>query len=216
MQKVLALIKKDFQLDSRLKYPVASTVLYLVATAYISYLAFNNIINKSVWNALFWIVLLFASVTGLAKSFIQENGRSLYYFFVAKPHTILIGKLVYYTLYQLMLSVLTVLLLSLFLGNMVNSNSLFYANLLVASLGLASVFTMISALSAKTSSQSTMMAVLGFPLVIPMMLLAVSNSRKILMGAQWVDVSGNLLTLISLVVVIIALIFILFPYSWRN
>jgi len=216
MKEIISLIKKDFDVDSRQKYPIAGIVLYIFATIYISYLTFQSTINISTWNALFWIILLFASVTGIAKSFIQEENRSLYYFFLSKPANFLAAKLIYSLVYELILISITFSLFSLLLPVDADFNYLFYLNLLNGAIGITASFTLVSALASKTSNQSNLMAVLGFPVIIPILILASTNSRKILFGAIWQDISGNSITLLSLNVIIIAVSFILFPYSWKN
>ncbi len=216
MNLVFALIKKDYLIDFRQKYPIVGIALYIFATIYISYLSFGNLINPSTWNALLWIVLLFASVTGIAKGFIQEENSSLYYYFLTSPSQILIAKFLYNGLYQLLIVGLTFVLFSIFLGNPVENLPLFMLNFSIGALGMGAAFTLISAISSKTGNQSTMMALLGFPVVIPVLIMAVSNSRNIIFGAGLTDIMGNLLTLISIIVIIIALSFILFPYSRRN
>ena len=62
-----------------------------------------------------------------------------------------------------------------------------------------------------------MMAILGFPVIIPVaMILAVSNSQVIVLGGSWNDIIKNLITLLSVNVIIIALSYILFPFTWKS
>jgi heme exporter protein B len=218
MIALIMLVKKEFLIDFRQKYPIAGIVLYIFSTIYISYLAFNGIVTPSIWNALLWIILLFSFVTGLSKSFIGEEKRSLYYYFTISPNLLFSGKLIYYTLYGFLLVILVWGCFQVFLPfpSSIKSLSLFILNLMVGSFGLSSAFTMISSIASRTSNPSTLMAVLGFPVIIPVLLLAVTNSRKILLGATLVDIQGNLTYMISVIVIIIAVSFILFPYSSRN
>jgi heme exporter protein B len=60
------------------------------------------------------------------------------------------------------------------------------------------------------------MVVLGFPIIIPILILAVVISRRILQGAEFASIQGSITYLISIIVIIIAVSFILFPYSSRN
>lgn len=217
MQKqVIALILKDLKVDWRTKYPLAGLLLYIIVLVIIAYLSFANFIKPEVWNALFWIILLFTSVNAIAKSFIQEEDRSTYYFFTAKPMAIILAKLIYHFIYQLLLLIVAYLAFSLFLGGASGNYSLFIINLLVGSLGLSSAFTLISALASKTNNQSIMMAILGFPVIIPVLILAISNSKMIILGGGWPDISTNFIALVSLNMIIIALTFILFPFTWKS
>jgi heme exporter protein B len=216
MKKLKALLVKDYLIDLRQKYPIAGILLYIFATIYISYLAFSQSINATTWNAAFWVILLFISVTSIAKGFNQEENRSAYYFFLAKPSTILFAKLIYHSIYQTILVFITFFLFQLLLGDFISNSLLFFINLCLGNLGIAVAFTLISSLAAKADNQSNMMAVLAFPAIIPVLILSVSNSRKIILGAAFSDISGNIFNLISVIVIIIALAFILFPYSWKN
>ena len=216
MNQIIALIKKDLLVDFRQKYVVAGITLYIFTLTYIAYLAFNNVITPAIWNALFWLILLFSSVTGLSKSFSQEAQRSYYYYYLAKPIHILIAKLIYYGLYELILIGLLTWVFNLFLGFPIENPSLFLVNLFVGAIGLAVCFTLIASIVAKTDNGSHLMLILAFPVIIPVLLIAVTNSRKILFGASITDISENLLILICFNVIIIALSFLLFPYSWKN
>lgn len=218
MQAVWTLIKKEFLIDFRQKYPIAGIVLYIFATIYISYLTFQGILSPTTWNSILWIVLLFSFVTGLSKSFIAEERRSLYYYLIVPGNHLLLGKLTYSLLYGLMIVLVTGLLFLVFLPFPSASAdiSLFITNLLLGTAGLSASLTMISSIASKTSNASTLMAVLGFPVLIPVLLLAVTNSKKIILGAQLESIQGNMIYLVSVIVIIIAVSFILFPYSSRN
>lgn len=216
MNQIIALIKKDLLVDFRQKYVVAGIALYIFTLTYTAYLAFNNVITPAIWNALFWLNLLFSSVTGLSKSFSQEAQRSYYYYYLVKPIHIITAKLIYYGLYELILIGLLIWGFNLFLGFPIENTSLFLVNLFVGAIGLAVCFTWIASIVAKTDNGSHLMFILAFPVIIPVLLISVTNSRKILFGASLTDISGNLLILICFNVIIIALSFLLFPYSWKN
>ena len=216
MNQIIALVKKDLLVDFRQKYVVAGIALYIFTLTYTAYLAFNNVITPAIWNALFWLNLLFSSVTGLSRSFSQEAHQSYYYYFLAKPIHILTAKLIYYGLYEFVLVVLLTWVFNLFLGFPIENPSLFLVNLFVGAIGLAVCFTLIASIVAKTDNGSHLMPILAFPVIIPVLLIAVTNSRKIVFGASLGDISANLLVLICFNLIIIALSFLLFPYSWKN
>ncbi|MEQ9402614.1 MAG: heme exporter protein CcmB [Cyclobacteriaceae bacterium] len=216
MQKVIHLIKKDLTVDWRQQNPISGILLYLASTIFSSYMAFNGLITMEVWNALFWIILLFTAINAISKSFIQEERRNLYYFFLTKPFEIIVAKLIYSFLYLLLIAVISLVLFGVLFGNPVNNYSLFIPNLLIGCLGLSSAFTMISAIAFNTSNRAVMMAVLGFPVIIPVLVLSISNSSHILDGDILTQIQGNMLTLISIDVIIIALTFVLFPFTWKS
>lgn len=179
-------------------------------------MAFQGFVNVEVWNALFWVILLFTSINAISKSFIQEERRTHYYYFLTKPHEIIIAKLIYSFLYLLTLAIISLIIYSVLLGNPISNYQLFMSNLILGCLGLSSAFTMVSAIAFRTSNRSIMMAVLGFPVIIPILILSISNSSKILEGYIWMQIQGNMVTLFSVDVIIIALTFILFPFIWKS
>lgn len=191
-------------------------MLYLASTIFASFMAFQGFVSIEVWNALFWIILLFTSINAISKSFIQEERRTHYYFFLCKPSDIIIAKLTYSFFYLLSLATISLIIYSTLLGNPIDNYSLFFTNILLGCLGLSSAFTMVSAIAFRTSNRSIMMAVLGFPVIIPVLLLSISNSSKILEGYIWMQIQGNMVTLFSVDVIIIVLTFILFPFIWKS
>lgn len=202
--------------DWRQQNPITGILLYLASTIFASYMAFGGFISIEVWNALFWIILLFTSINAVSKSFIQEERRNHYYFFLCKPSEIIYGKLIYSFLYLISISLVSLVIYSVLLGNPITNYPLFMLNLLFGCLGLSSAFTMVSAIAFRTSNRSIMMAVLGFPVIIPVLILSISNSYKILDGFIWMQIQGNMLALFSVDVIIIALSFVLFPFTWKS
>jgi heme exporter protein B len=99
----LELLKKEIILEWRSKYAFNGILLYIVSTVFVCYISFN--LNPGfkgsqgypiVWNILFWIIMLFASVNAIAKSFLQESkSRLLYYYSIAHPQAIIISKTIY-------------------------------------------------------------------------------------------------------------------------
>lgn len=214
--RVKQLIYKDFRIDWRTKYPVAGIVLYITSLTITSYLSFTGFIEEETWNALLWLIILFISINAVAKSFAQEDDRSLYYYHLVKPEAIILAKLIYYSIYQLLLVVLALIMYSIFLGFPAMNLSGFFINFLLGSLGLSAAFTMVSSIASKTNNNAVMMAILGFPVIIPILILAISNSQIMVLGGTLSDISANLITLLSVNVIIIALTFILFPFIWKS
>ena len=61
-----------------------------------------------------------------------------------------------------------------------------------------------------------LMAILGFPLVLPMLLAVMRASKLSLDGVAWSVTSTYFLGLILLDVITITLAWVLFPYLWRD
>jgi len=203
-------------MDWRLQNPITGILLYLAATVFTTYMAFQGFVSLEVWNALFWIILLFTGINAVSKSFIQEERRVHYFFFTCDPLHILSAKLIYSCLYLHGVTFLSIFIFSILFGNPISNYPLFMLNAFSGVLGISSAFTMVSAIAFRAGSRSVMMAVLGFPVVIPVLVLSINNSYRILDGFIWLQIRGNVFALLSVDVIIIVLTYILFPFTWKN
>lgn len=211
-------------LEWRSKYAFNGVLLYVVSTVFICYISFNLTPgfagSKSytiVWNVLFWIIMLFASVNAIAKSFMQESkARLLYYYAIASPQAIILSKTIYNILLMLLLSVLGLLVYLLFFTNTIHDPLYYFLAVLLGSISFSTVFTMISAIASKAGNNGTLMAILSFPVIIPVILLLIHISKNAMDGLQRSLSYGNMGVLVAINVIVITTSLILFPYLWRD
>ncbi|MFZ4545112.1 MAG: heme exporter protein CcmB [Saprospiraceae bacterium] len=216
LKEILYLLQKEIKLEWRQKYAIGGIFLYVASTIFVVYMGFIKIQPKE-WNVLFWIIALFASINAVVKSFTQESGyRQLYFYQIANPTAILLSKIIYNTLLLLLLNLLIWLLLGFVMGSPVRDDQAFFFGLLLASSGLAITLTFISAIASKASNSSTLMAILSFPVIIPVLLTLVKYSAGaiglITDTAGWKDVG----ILLAIDAILLSLSFVLFPYLWRD
>jgi heme exporter protein B len=222
--QTIELLKKEVILEWRSKYAFNGILLYIVSTVFVCYISFN--LNPGfkesegypiVWNILFWIIMLFASVNAIAKSFLQESkARLLYYYSIADPKAIIISKTIYNALLMALLSVLALLVYMLFFPNTVNDLLFYFVAVLLGSMSFSTVFTMLSAIASKAGNNGTLMAILSFPVIIPVILLLVKVSKAAMDGIDRSLSFGNIGVLLAINVIVIASSLILFPYLWRD
>src|ERR1700749_3899301 len=198
--QTLNLLKKEIVLEWRSKYAFNGVLLYVVSTVFICYMSFhlnpgfqNSQGYAIVWNILFWIIILFASVNAIAKSFLQESkGRLLYYYGIASPHAIILSKIIYNILLMTLLSILALIVYSLFFKNPTTDSVYYFLAVLLGSISFSTVFTMISAIASKAGNNGTLMAVLSFPVIIPVILLLIHISQYAMDGLQRSASYGNI------------------------
>ena len=220
LKEVSLLLKKEFVLEFRQKYAINGIILYLASTIFICYLSFNLMpgsLQPITWNALFWIIILFTAVSAVAKSFIQENpGRLMYYYTLASAQAIIISKIIYYSLLLTVLGLTGYLFYSLVLGNPVQNAGLFVLVVVLGAIGLASTLTLVSSVAAKAQNNQTLLAVLGLPILIPVILMTIKISKNALDGLAWSVSYSELWTLGAINVIVMTLAILLFPYIWRS
>src|SRR5215813_9324516 len=114
---IITLFKKDLLLEIRQQYSFYGILLYIGATIFVLFMAIDKPETR-VWNGLFWVIQLFICINAVAKSFLQESrGRMLYYYSIASPKDFVLAKLLFNSLLMLAMSLLSLLLFALFLGN---------------------------------------------------------------------------------------------------
>jgi heme exporter protein B len=87
----------------------------------------------------------------------------------------------------------------------------------LGSISYAVLFTTMSAIALKAKSNNTLVAVLGFPILIPMLIFITKVTSAALGDITMQElVTKNLLLLIALDIVQIILAIVLFPYIWRE
>src|SRR5688572_16066007 len=172
--------------------------------------------ENNVWNGLFWVIQLFICINAVAKSFLQESrGRMLYFYSIASPRHFILAKLMFNSLLMLIMSLLSLLLFSLFLGNPLKQAGLFIGLVLLGGWSLSLVFTFLAAIAAKAQQNAAITAILGFPLIIPQLLLLMQLSNAAFKPEFVIPVT-TILLLIALDVLIILLAVILFPFLWKD
>lgn len=215
-KQVSLLIRKEITLEWRSKYALNGILLYVVSTVFVCYQAFKSV-HPVIWNALFWIIMLFASINAISKSFVQESrGRQLYYYTLLSPKAVILSKIIYNVLLMLLLSAVAFFAYSLIFKNKLGDPALYFVAVVLGSISFATVFTMVSSISAKAGNNGTLMAILSFPVIIPILIVLIKLSKNAMDGLD-PSVSYDeigVLAAINLIVVTVSLL--LFPYIWRD
>ncbi len=214
--KITALIKKDITLEIRQQYSLYGVILYVASTIYVVYLSMGQP-EDAVWNGLFWIVQLFVCVNAVAKAFLQESrGRMLYFYSIAGARDFIISKLIFNLLLMLVMSLISLFIFTILLGNPFTYLLKFIGICALGGISLSLVFTFLAAIAAKAQQQAALMAIMGFPLIIPQLSLLMTISKtafaSVVQEGQW----QMILLLIGLDILVIALSLILFPFLWKD
>lgn len=218
--EILTLLRLEAALDLRQRAAWGGMLLYVVSAVYVAYLAIKSVQGAALWNALYWIILLFAAFNALARSFQrEEGGRQLYLYTLVHPRSVVLARTAYNAFTMVVLALLSLLFHSLFLGTQALEGAAwgpFLLAVVLGAIGLATVLTLIAAIAARAGNGLGTMAILGFPLVLPMLLAVMRASKLSLDGVAWSVTSTYFGGLVLLNVITITLAWTLFPYLWRD
>lgn len=212
-RRVYALLKKDVLLELRQKHSLYGILLYIAATIFVLYLSLESP-EASVWNGLFWVIQLFICVNAVAKSFLQESrGRMLYFYSIVSPVEFMLAKTVYNIILMIGMSLISLGLFAMLLGNPLDNVLRFIGITVLGGASISIVFTLMSAIAAKAQQNAALIAILGFPVILPQLMLLMRLSKAAFSDKFNLDAIG---LIGGLDVLVIVLAVVLFPYLWKD
>jgi heme exporter protein B len=215
--KIFTLLKKDLILELRQQHTFYGVLLYIASTIFVLFLSLDEPV-ANVWNGLFWVIQLFVCINTVAKSFLQESkGRMLYFYSVASPVDFIISKLLYNIILMMLMSVISLLLFFIFLNNPVTYTLRFTAIVILGGASISMVFTLMSAIAARAQQNAALVAILGFPVILPQLLLLMRLSKtafaEVFKESAVFQLTG---LIIGLDILVMVMAVILFPYLWKE
>jgi heme exporter protein B len=195
LKPVFSLLKKDLLLELRQQHTLYGILLYIASTIFVLSLSVDEL-DAKVWNGLFWVI---------------------YYYTIVSPVAFIIAKLLYNTCIMLAMSLVSLVLYAFFINNPLSNAMQFTGIVIIGGGSISLVFTLMSAIAAKASHNAALMAILGFPVILPLLLLLMRLSRT---AFNEVFKEGAVLQLTGLIIgldaLIVAMAVILFPYLWKE
>jgi heme exporter protein B len=218
IKRIFALLKKDIMLELRRQHTFYGILLYIASTVFVLFLSMPDSPDANIWNSLFWVIQLFVCVNTVAKSFLAESkGLMLYYYSITSPVEFIVAKLLFNVILMLIMSTISLLSFFMFLTNPVSDSLKFLGIVLLGGTSISLTFSLMSAIAAKAQQNAALIAILGFPVILPQLLLLMKLSK-----ASFGEVfrEGALLQLAGLITGLDMLVFvlavILFPFLWKE
>jgi heme exporter protein B len=219
--KILLLLRLELLREWRNKYALAGLLVYelsciLVVKFMVQYSGAKNISAESAI-ALFWLILLFSAVNAIANALHQEpEGRKYYYMWLAAPTDVITAKLIYNFLLSIFLTLVAFVTFGVLVGFQLSDYLLFVTTAIAGSCGYAFVFTTVGAVASGSKNNASLLAILGMPLVIPLLIFISKLSVASIETAASEQAIQNLFLLLAFDVIIAALALVSFPYLWRD
>ncbi|MBL0024019.1 MAG: hypothetical protein IPO98_02915 [Saprospiraceae bacterium] len=116
---------KELSVEFRQKFAIGGIFLFAATTVFIIYKSFNSISPRE-WTILIWIIMLFAGLNAVVKSFLQEKKETyLYYYTLFDPIDLILAKLLYNFVFLCFIFAIILIFLGVFSGFPVRDLSLF-------------------------------------------------------------------------------------------
>jgi heme exporter protein B len=213
---IFTLIKKDILLEFRQQYSLYGVLLYVVSTIFVLYLAIGEPENM-VWNGLYWMMQLFICVNAVAKTFLQEGrGRQLYFYSICSPAQFMLARMIFNAGLMLLMNLISLLLFNLLLGTPLMHPFLFIGISCFGACSISLVFSFLAAIAARAQQNAALMAILGFPLIIPQLMLLMRLSTLAFSDVFQSGLRSIILLLACFDIMVVLLSVILFPFLWRD
>jgi len=216
--RILNNIKKDFLIESRNRSAVNISFAFAgITTLSVSLAAGGVPFTPLVHAIIFWIILFFSAMSGLAHIFIREEEEktslflSLYY----TPEEIYLSKLMFNIILFLSISIIVTALYLFFLQVFPVYLFLFLLTVISGSIAIASVTTILGAMVSKAGSGSSLFTVISFPILLPVLWTAISLTAVSIDGAG-VQEYRNIIFLLAFSGVIVSVSYLCFKFIWTE
>jgi heme exporter protein B len=114
------------------------------------------------------------------------------------------------------MSIMSLLLFLVLMGNPLTSPLQFVALATLGGVSLSLVFTFLAAIASKAQQQAALMAILGFPIIIPQLLLLMKIATIAFSSVIQAGLGQMVLLLVGLDAMVVVLAIILFPFLWKD
>lgn len=213
------MLQKDLLLEYRSKYAVNTVLAFVGSSLLLVVFSLKaQVLPPTPRSGLVWIIILFASLSSLSRSFVLETERNTYDLLRlhADPIAVYLGKLTFNFLFTLMVNIVTMALYIFLLGLSVHDWLILNLTILLGTLGLASVSTLLAAIVSQASRKGAIFSVLSLPLLVPLDLLLVNTTKAALGAGRTAGMWSDTLALVGFAGVTITVAILLFEYIWED
>jgi heme exporter protein B len=219
VSKALAVYAKDMRLELRSRYALNAILMFAITTlAVVSFSLGQSGLSPKLLSALFWIVIFFSAMSGLAHVFIreEETGTALALRLMADPDPVYIGKLAFNFSLLTTMAVVVTPLFFIFTDAPAEHIISFLPVLALGVIGLSGATTLVAAIISRASVKGALFAVLSFPILMPLLIALVAATEKVFGGSGLGEALAELQFLFAYAVVMITASLLLFKFVWQD
>ena len=219
LQGIIAILTKDLQIELRSRYAINTVLAFVGASLLLVLFALNaEQLSETTQSALVWIIILFAALSSLSRSFVMETDKRT--FNLLRLHSraidVFLGKLCFNYLFTLSVNCVTFTAYIFLLGIPVADGTALLLVLLLGTAGLSGVATMLGAIVSQADRQGAIFSVLSIPLLFPLILILVQLTKVALIEDFSQNYLNDLWALIGYTGPTITAGILLFDYIWED
>lgn len=219
LQGASAVFLKDLRTELRSRYAI-NTVLAFVGAALLLVLFSLKAeqLPPTPKSGLIWIIILFAALSSLSRSFVTETERQTFDLLRlhGKASEVFAGKLLYNFIFTLAVNICTFILYIFLLGLPLADMLALVLTLVLGTLGLSAVSTMLAAIVAQADRKGAIFSVLSIPLLFPLILILVRTTKAALLEGLTANYLNDFWALLGFAGVTITTGLLLFDYIWED
>lgn len=199
------------------KHAVIGALLFIFTAVLITFLSIDKPAPET-YSALFWLTVVFTTLQGIAGSFIRmRRGHFAFWQQLVRPEVFLGARLIISCFLMFLYTGFAWMLFALMLGTPEGGGEkLFLLVALFTGIGVASVFTIGSALAARTDQPGMLLPVLTFPVLIPVLLVGMRTGRQAFEEPDLLSLLPGIGVLFALDVLIVVLGLLLVRSIWKE
>jgi len=195
----MLIARKDLYSELKTRQVLGTMVIFAGLVILVFSFAFDPSVNttKAVIPGIIWVIIIFAGILGLNRSFVSEQKNDTMQGLLIlplEPSSIYLGKLMANMVMIMVVEIISIpFLLLLFDFHSIGSILHFILVLLIGSFGFISIGTFLAALASNSKSSEMLLPLLLFPITSPILIGAVqatkiimSNMEKMASAISWI------------------------------
>ncbi len=217
IRELYSLLLKEFWMEWKQRYALSGLLLYVFSMVTVIALTFVGGFNPVIWNITFWLIMLFSAIQTVARSFLSEPpGQLIYLYTLARAESVILAKMIYSTLILGIVGSLAFGVYALMAELEIEKPFSYLLLVFLGAAGLSTNLTLMSALASRAENRTMLMAVLSFPVVIPMLLVLIRAGKSLVLSSSTEFMNDAVVVVLGLTVVLGGISVLLFPLVWRE
>lgn len=220
MNGFLAIAYKDLQIEFRNRYTITISLLFtLISTTIINFSVPTELIQSNIYAGLIWIVIFFASMTGMGRTFVseEEKGTILLLKLISTPYNVFFGKFLFNLFVSILINFTTILMFYVFFDKVrIEFFHLFVLSIFNSGIGIAGSSTIIGAIISKANVKGAIFPILSVPILIPLLMVGVEATHLSIVGKDLSLILKDNLLMFGYTGLLVTLSSFLFEFVWKD